>query len=87
MVPVTGSLLNQGLSLLIYGIGVVFTFLTLLVILTSLMSKFILKFFPEPVAEPAAPRRQPAGAKPNAQLISAISEAVQKYRKDHPRKK
>jgi oxaloacetate decarboxylase gamma subunit len=84
---VTGSLLNQGFSLLIYGIGVVFTFLTLLVILTSLMSKFILRFFPEAVAEPAAPRRKPAGAQPDAQLITAISAAVHKYRKDHPRKK
>ncbi len=85
----TGSLLNQGFSLLIYGIGVVFMFLTLLVILTTLMSKFISKFFPEPVAEPAAPRRQPAvaGAQPDAQLITAISMAVHKYRKDHPRKK
>jgi len=85
---VTGSLLNQGFSLLIYGIGVVFTFLTLLVILTTLMSKFLSKFFPEPVAEPAAPRRQPAAAaQPDAQLITAISMAVHKYRKDHPRKK
>jgi len=86
---VTGSLLNQGFSLLIYGIGVVFTFLTLLVILTTLMSKFVLKFFPEPIAEPVAPRRQPAGAgaQPDAQLITAISAAVHKYRKDHPRKK
>mgnify|MGYP003680592302 CR=1 FL=1 len=83
----TGSLLNQGFSLLIYGIGVVFVFLTLLVILTTLMSKCLLRFFPEPIAVPAAPKRQSPGAQSDAQVITAISEAVQKYRKDHPRKK
>jgi len=84
---VTGSLLNQGFSLLIYGIGVVFTFLTLLVILTSLMSKVILRFFPEPIPEPPPPKRQPAGSQSDSQVITAISAAVHKYRKDHKRKK
>jgi len=83
---VTGSLLNQGFSLLIYGISVVFVFLTLLVILTILMSKVILRFFPEPIVEPAAPRRKPAGSQSDSQVITAISAAVHKYRKDHKRK-
>ena len=83
----TDSLLEQGLSLLIYGVSVVFVFLTLLVILTTLMSKTILKFFPEPVAAPAAPKKpQASAAQTDAQVTTAISAAIHKYRNDHKRK-
>ena len=83
----TESLLNQGFSLLIYGVSVVFVFLTLLVILTAIMSKTVLKFFPEPVAEPTASKKPQASAsQSDAQVITAISAAVHKYRQDHPKK-
>ena len=40
-------MLQQGLTLTIVGMGVVFTFLTLLVIVMKLMSAFIPKYFPD----------------------------------------
>lgn len=83
----TEGLLNQGFSLLTYGVSVVFVFLTVLVILTTLMSKTILKFFPEPVAQPVAPKKsQPSAAQADAQVMTAISTAVHKYRKDRKKK-
>ena len=44
-------MLSQGLDLMLYGMGTVFTFLTLLVGLTSLMSRSVMRFSRE---EPAA---------------------------------
>ncbi len=84
----TDSLLNQGFSLLIYGVSVVFVFLTVLVILTTLMSKIILKFFPEPVAAPSAPKRASASSstQTDAEVTTAISAAIHKFRNDHKRK-
>jgi oxaloacetate decarboxylase (Na+ extruding) subunit gamma len=40
----TSNLLNEGLSLMVFGVGFVFVFLTLLVIATSLMSWIITKY-------------------------------------------
>ncbi|WP_105104436.1 OadG family protein [Microbulbifer pacificus] len=42
------SLLQQGLDITLFGMGIVFTFLLLLVICTSIMSRAITRFFPEP---------------------------------------
>lgn len=41
-----GDLLNQGLTLMWVGMGTVFVFLTALVVVTSLMSRIVLRFQP-----------------------------------------
>lgn len=47
------SLLSQGLDLTIYGMGSVFVFLGLLIVMTTAVSKLVLRFFPEvPLAAP-----------------------------------
>ncbi len=47
------SLLSQGLDLTIYGMGSVFVFLALLIVMTTAVSKLVLRFFPEvPLAAP-----------------------------------
>ena len=49
-------LIAQGLDLLLYGMGTVFTFLTLLVAVTTVMSALANRFAPEEVVDaPAAP--------------------------------
>ncbi len=50
------SLLEQGLQLLLYGMGTVVLFLVLLVFAMHLMSTLILRFFPEPQTAPPQPR-------------------------------
>jgi len=76
------QLLEEGLSLMALGMGFVFVFLTLLVIVTTLMSKIIGRFFPEPEAPPVPARGR--GAAPQGQdddVMVAISAAVHHYRR------
>ena len=72
---------NNGLILMVLGMGVVFVFLTLLVFSTKFLSFIIRKYFPEsakPVVRPssvsaAAPTApNPAGA----EIAAAIAAAV-----------
>jgi len=68
------SLLHEGVELAILGMGTVFLFLTLLVLMTTLMSRFILAF------EPVLDSQTELG---NPRLIAAITAAVQQFRSDH----
>jgi oxaloacetate decarboxylase gamma subunit len=73
------SLLYQGFDLAIFGMGTVFLFLTLLVIVTSLMSRIILAFEPEPtIAEAGSGSTLPE----DPREIAAIAAAVQQFRAD-----
>jgi oxaloacetate decarboxylase gamma subunit len=68
---------------MVFGMGFVFTFLTLLVGMTTLMSKLVIKFEPEPVAVPVKARRNPSvnvENKSDDELVAVISAAVHKFR-------
>ncbi|MEQ5800902.1 OadG family transporter subunit [Halomonas sp. H10-9-1] len=78
------QLLEEGISLMALGMGFVFVFLTLLVIVTTLMSKIIGRFFPEPVAPPV-PARGRGAAPQDDDVMVAISAAVHHYRRRHRR--
>ena len=72
------DLLQQGVELMLYGMGTVFTFLALLIIATTVMSAVLQRFAkPEPVASPAA---KPATTAKDDQLVAVISAAIHKYR-------
>ena len=60
----------NGLIVTIVGMSVVFLFLALLVILSTLMSKIVLKFFPEQ-EKPAAPAVRKSSA--DAEIAVAIA--------------
>jgi len=86
-----GSIIDQGLELMLFGMGTVLFFLTLLVIAISLMSRFIQRFFPE--VEPAlnhgadAANQSVAPGLPieNANLIAVISAAIHQHRSKKPK--
>ncbi|MDN3521417.1 OadG family protein [Halomonas ramblicola] len=77
------QLLEEGLALMALGMGFVFVFLTVLVIVTTLMSKTLGRFFPEPAAPPRG--RGPAPGRGDDDVMAAISAAVHRYRRRHRR--
>ncbi|MFG6159131.1 OadG family protein [Halomonas sp. 1390] len=78
------QLINEGLALMGLGMGFVFVFLTVLVGVTTLMSKTIGRFFPEPVA-PAVRDSRAQAARQDDDLTAVISAAVHRYRQRHKR--
>ena len=82
----TSELMLEGLTLMVFGMGFVFTFLTLLVFSTKMMSATVLRFLPVeevPVQPPltmVSPSQQIAN---DPQLMAVLSAAVHRYRQDH----
>lgn len=76
------SLLSQGANLMIVGMGTVFVFLTVLVVVTRVMSSIVVRFFPEP-AEPLPAAPLPS-AKPqgpvDARTFKVIQAAIARHR-------
>ena len=62
------ELLEEGLVLMLAGMGTVFVFLTALVIVMTLMSRVVLRFMPTPHGEHGD------------EEIAAISAAIRKHR-------
>lgn len=71
------SLMQQGLDLLVFGMGTVFVFLALLVLTTHLMSWLVSRF--EQPAVPVPPAAAAAGAG-DSELVAVISAAIHKHR-------
>lgn len=71
------QLLSEGLTLMTYGMGFVFCFLTLLVGVTTLMSKIINRYFPQPAPVKVA---SPAQSADDPELVAVITAAVRQYR-------
>jgi oxaloacetate decarboxylase gamma subunit len=73
------NLIQQGVELMVYGMGTVVIFLTLLVGATSLMSALVERFSPA-VPEPASGEAAPVADKT---LVAVISAAIHKHRSRH----
>ncbi|SDJ16717.1 OadG family transporter subunit [Billgrantia gudaonensis] len=77
------QLLQDGLALMGVGMGFVFVFLTVLVVLTTLMSLILRRFGPKPSAAEVA--AGPVAAAPShandAELMAVISAAVHRHRR------
>ena len=79
------ELVNQGLTLMALGMGVVFIFLALLVIFTHLMSTIVERYFPEPIQMPQSTRDESSdlsrsGNLPDTRILTIIREAIRKHR-------
>ena len=76
------TLMQQGLELMLMGMGVVFSFLIVLVACTNLMSWFVNRFVPEAVPAPlAAPAVTASTAAPvDATTLRIIEDAIRQHR-------
>jgi oxaloacetate decarboxylase gamma subunit len=74
----TESIISQGLELMLFGMGTVVVFLTLLVIVTSGMSALVQRYAPLPEVDGAGSTAAPATT--DATLLAVISAAIHKYR-------
>ena len=75
------SLVQQGVELMLFGMGTVFVFLACLVLVTALMSALLQRFIPIKEAQPVLAVNAPV--QQDEQLIAVISAAVHKYRSRH----
>jgi len=74
----SGALISEGINLMLLGMGTVFVFLTLLVIVTSIMSTLVQKYGtvqPAVFNDPGA-----AGQLDEATLLAVISAAIHAHR-------
>ena len=74
----TEDIISQGLELMLFGMGTVVVFLTLLVMCTSVMSALVTRYAPAPEAGGADATVPPASA--DATLLAVISAAIHKHR-------
>ena len=81
------ELIIAGFNHALYGMGFVFTFLILLVILTTLMSTLVQRYMPAPAL--VAPRRRASrktapqsssAATDQGKLVAVISAAIRQHR-------
>lgn len=70
--------MSEGLTLLVLGMGTVFVFLTLLVVVTTAMSSLVMKY--QPIAATAAPTVKAATAPDERKRIAVITAAIHQHR-------
>lgn len=78
------TLIDQGLNLMLFGMGTVFVFLTILVFATTLMSKVVNRLAPEAEADSSATTANimPTNTQSvSPKIISAIEKAIALHRK------
>jgi len=75
------DLITQGLDLLLYGMGTVFTFLTLLVGITFIMSAVVMRFAKDEVTDAQADANQIHSALVEPRIIKIIQNAIDQHRK------
>jgi oxaloacetate decarboxylase gamma subunit len=77
--PIT-NLLMTGVELMLLGMGIVFSFLILLVLTLKVMSQLVGRFH-SPEVPPKVSAAQPNVA--DTRLIAVLTAAVARYRADH----
>ena len=73
------DLTAMGLELVLLGMGTVFAFLTLLVFVTSLMSRLIIRFSSAEILNPV-PLSATGQPGPSPAILAAVAAAVRRYR-------
>jgi len=75
------NVFQQGVDLMLFGMGTVFVFLTLLVFITRMMSFLVDRYCPEPVQEAIPSKPQPVLARGVDPLtLAIIKDAIKQHR-------
>lgn len=82
----SATLLEQGLELMYFGMGTVIVFLSLLVVVTSMMSSLARRFEqPERPAAVRSHKSEGASSGPTPAVVAAITAAVHEHRQNSSR--
>ncbi len=73
------EMMNSGIELMLIGMGIVFAFLALLIVMVHIMTSVIQRFFPEEPVTAIAPASV-STSHTDTGVIAAISAAVHQYR-------
>ena len=73
------EMMNSGIELMLIGMGIVFAFLALLIVIVNIMASVIQRFFPEAPMIAITPASA-STSHTDAGVIAAISAAVHQYR-------
>ena len=75
------SLMQQGVDLMLYGMGTVVIFLAILVVCTTLMSRIVQRYFAEPDVQAASVKMVEADHDAvDARLLAVIKSALDQHR-------
>jgi oxaloacetate decarboxylase gamma subunit len=74
------EMMSSGVELMIIGMGIVFAFLAMLIVMVNLMTFVIQRFFPEHPMIATTPASA-STTHTDAGIIAAITAAVHQYRK------
>ena len=74
------ELILQGLDLVLYGMGIVFLFLTILVFATTGMSMAVKRWLPAPAAHTVPDTNRAAGAGVAPLTLKILQAAIDKHR-------
>jgi oxaloacetate decarboxylase gamma subunit len=78
------SLMQQGIDLMLYGMGTVVIFLAILVVATQLMSKVLQRYFAEPDMQAAPVKMVEADhGSLDPRLLAVIKAALDQHRAKH----
>lgn len=72
--------MNSGIELMFVGMGIVYLFLTMLVVAINIMSTLVQRFFPDMPATKAVPG---ITSDIDKKVVAAITAAIHQYRKKH----
>lgn len=76
------EMMSSGIELMFAGMGIVFLFLTMLVVAINMMSSLLQRFFPDaPASQMAAAASMSSGI--DKSIIAAITAAVHQHRSKH----
>lgn len=77
------EMMSSGVELMLIGMGIVFAFLAMLVVMVNFMTFVIQRFFPEEPLINVTHLSSASTTHTDASIIAAISAAVHQYRNKH----